>query len=163
MMLHFLVRHDANIDYAVSASKSLGCTVQISGKSLQALLSDRFFHYVTWVLRRIKSSQLDCLRNSLFNLTAKQMSKLRFSGPHKGPHDYVIKWKHFPRYWPFVRGIHRSPVNSPLKDQWRRALMFSLICACINGWVNNRETGNLGCHRTHYDVIVMSNAECMSM
>ena len=26
-------------------------------------------------------------------------------------HDDVIKWKHFPRYWPFVRGIHRSPVN----------------------------------------------------
>ena len=28
-------------------------------------------------------------------------------------HDDVIKWKHFPCYWPFVRGIHRSPVNSP--------------------------------------------------
>ena len=28
-------------------------------------------------------------------------------------HDDVIKWKHFPRYWPFARGIHRSPVNSP--------------------------------------------------
>ena len=43
-------------------------------------------------------------------------------------HDDVIKWKHFPRNWPFVRGIHRSPVNSPHKDQWRGALMFSLIC-----------------------------------
>ena len=28
-------------------------------------------------------------------------------------HDDVIKWKQFPRYWPFVRGIHRAPVNSP--------------------------------------------------
>ena len=45
-----------------------------------------------------------------------------------GVHDYVIKWKHFPRYWPFVRGIHRSRVNSPHKGQWRGALMFSLIC-----------------------------------
>ena len=54
-------------------------------------------------------------------------------------HDDVIKWKHFPRYWPFVRGIHRSPVNSPHKDQGRGALMFSLICARIYGWVNNRE------------------------
>ena len=44
-------------------------------------------------------------------------------------HDDVIKWKHFPRYWPFVRGIHRWPVNSPHKGQWRRALMFSFICA----------------------------------
>ena len=42
-------------------------------------------------------------------------------------HDDVIKWKHFLRYWPFVRGIHRSPVNTPHKGQWRGALMFSLI------------------------------------
>ena len=49
-------------------------------------------------------------------------------------HDDVIKWKHFPRYWPFVRGIHRSPVNSQHKGQWRGALMFSLIWAWINGW-----------------------------
>ena len=44
-------------------------------------------------------------------------------------HDDVIKWKYFPRYWPFVRGIHRWPVNSLHKGQWRGALMFSLICA----------------------------------
>ena len=43
-----------------------------------------------------------------------------------------IKWKHFPRYWPFMRGIHPSPVNSPLKGQWRGALMFSLLCAWIS-------------------------------
>ena len=30
-------------------------------------------------------------------------------------HDDVIKWKHFPRHWPFVRGIHPAPVNSPHK------------------------------------------------
>ena len=71
-------------------------------------------------------------------------------------HDDVIKWKHFPRYWPFVRGIHRSPVNSPHKGQWRGALMFSLICVWINGWVNNREAGDLRRYRAHYDVTVMS-------
>ena len=65
-------------------------------------------------------------------------------------HNDVIKWKHFPRYWPFVRGIHRSPVNSPHKGQWRGALMFSLICVWINGWVNNREAGDLKRHRPHY-------------
>ena len=54
-------------------------------------------------------------------------------------HNDVIKWKHFPRYWHFVRGIHRSSVNSPHKFQWRGALVFSLIYAWINGWVNNRE------------------------
>ena len=72
-------------------------------------------------------------------------------------HDDVIKWKHFPHYWPFMRGIHRSPVNSPHKGQWRGALMFSLICTRINGWVNNGEAGDLRRHRTHYDVIEMKN------
>ena len=70
-------------------------------------------------------------------------------------HDDVIKWKHFPRNWPFLRGIHRSPVNSPHKGQWRGALMFSLISVWINDWVNNREAGDLRRYRAHYDVNVM--------
>ena len=67
-------------------------------------------------------------------------------------HDDVIKWKHFPRYWPFVRGIHRSPVNSPHKGQWCGALILPLICAWISRWVNNRKAGDLRRHRAHYDV-----------
>ena len=70
-------------------------------------------------------------------------------------HADVIKWKHFARYWPFVRGIHRSPVNSPHKGQWRWALVFSLICTRINGWVYNREAGELRHHGAHYDVTAM--------
>ena len=84
-------------------------------------------------------------------------------------HDDVIKWKHFPRYWPFVRGIHRSPVNSPHKGQWRGAFMFSLICTWTNDKVNNRDAGDLRRHRVHYDVTVMfqthpcpTNAEQLS-
>ena len=73
-------------------------------------------------------------------------------------HDDVIKWKHFPRYWPSVWGIHRSPVNSPHKGQWRGALLYSLICAWINGWVNNREDGDLRRLRAHYDAIVMNSS-----
>ena len=71
-------------------------------------------------------------------------------------HDDVIKWKHFPRYWPLVRGIHRPAVNSPHKGQWRGVLMFSLICVWINGWVNNREADDLRRYRAHYDFIVMN-------
>ena len=67
----------------------------------------------------------------------------------KFAHDDVMKWKHFPRYWPFVRGIHRSPVNS----QW--SFDFFLICAWPTGWVNNREAGDLRRHRARYDVTVM--------
>ena len=67
--------------------------------------------------------------------------------------DYVIKWKHIPRHWPFVRGIQRSPVNSPHKAQWFGDLMFSMIW--INGWINNCEAGDVRHHRAHYDVIGM--------
>ena len=70
-------------------------------------------------------------------------------------HDDVIKWKHFPRYWPFAQGIHRSPVNSPHKGQWHGALMFSYICTRVNGWVNTRDAGDSRCYRTHYNAIVM--------
>ena len=42
-------------------------------------------------------------------------------------HDNIIKWKHFPRYCPFVRGIHRSSLNSNHKGQWRGALIFSFF------------------------------------
>ena len=70
-----------------------------------------------------------------------------------------LTWRHqmetFSALLALCRRIHQSPVNSSHKGQWRGALMFSLICAWINGWVNNREAGDLRRHRTHYDVIVM--------
>ena len=73
--------------------------------------------------------------------------------------DSISWWrnqmKHFPRYWPFVRGIHRFPVNSSHKGQWRGAFMFSFICAWIIRWVNTHEAGDLRRYRDHYDVIVM--------
>ena len=56
---------------------------------------------------------------------------------------------------PFVWGIHRSPVNSPHKGRLRRALMLSLIYACTNGCINDRNAGDLRRHRAHYDVTVM--------
>ena len=86
--------------------------------------------------------------NSLSKIAFKWMSQNTADDKHDG----VIKWKHFPRYWPFMRGIHRSPVNSPHEGQWRGALMFSLICVWINGWINNRQAGDLRRYLAHYDV-----------
>ena len=71
-------------------------------------------------------------------------------------HDNFIKWKHFPRNWPFVWGIHRWPVNFLHRGQWRGAFIFYLICARVNGWVNILEAGDVRRHSAHYDVIVMS-------
>ena len=73
----------------------------------------------------------------------------------------LIWWRHQMEIFPALlalcsgRGIQRSPVNSQHKGQWHGTLMFSLICAWINGWVNNREAGDLRCHLVHYDVTVM--------
>ena len=61
-----------------------------------------------------------------------------------------------PRYWPFVWGIHWSLVNSPHKGQWRGALVFSLICAWLNGWVNNREAGDLIWKIFPFDGVIVS-------
>ena len=91
---------------------------------------------------------------------------LRYGGqiyislPQSRIHDDVIKWKHFLRYWSFVWGIHRSPVNSPHKGQWRGALMFSLICVWINYRVNNRKAGDLRRYRVHCDATVILLSLC---
>ena len=50
-------------------------------------------------------------------------------------------------------------VNSPHKGQWLAALMFSFIWAWINGWINNREAGDLRHHCAHYDVTVMRTSD----
>ena len=95
----------------------------------------------------------------LFPLSQKILSLIR-SRPCHILSLTATWWRHqmetFPHYWPFVRGIHRSPMNSPHKGQWRKALMFSLICAWTNNWVNNRNAFNLRCHRAHYDVTVIN-------
>ena len=95
----------------------------------------------------LHSSFSACLLWFVFGLCSQHLPKLL--------HDDVMKWKHFPCYWTFVREIHRYPVNSPDKGQWRGALMFSLICARINARVNNGEAGDLRRHRAHYDDTVM--------
>ena len=66
----------------------------------------------------------------------------------------IIKWKHFPCHWPFVWGIHRSPVNSPHKGQWCRALMFSLMCAWTNGSTSNQDASDLRHLHAHYNITV---------
>ena len=100
------------------------------------------------------------------------------NSPHKGPvtremfpfDDVIMKWQLCCCWWYNVSwwrhqmetfsawlvlcaGNSPVPVNSPHKGQWRGALMFSLIC--MNGWVNNREAGDLRRYPVHYDVIVM--------
>ena len=101
--------------------------------------------------------QIAYLKESRLRLWNMTLRMVNFNDDNNWSHDDVIKWKHFPRYWPFVRGIHRFPVNSPHKGQWYGALVLSLICVWIHDWVNNPEAGDLRRYRAHYDVIVMQD------
>ena len=47
------------------------------------------------------------------------------------------------------------PPPPPPQGQWRGALMFSLICAWTDDWVNNRNAGDLRRHGAHYNVTIM--------
>ena len=61
----------------------------------------------------------------------------------------ALMWRHQ------MEAFSPWPVNTPHKDQWRVALMFSLICALTNAWANHRDAIDLRRDRAHYDVTVM--------
>ena len=72
--------------------------------------------------------------------------------------NYVC-WRHkvemFSTSLALREGIHhRSPVDSPHKGQWLRALMPSLVRVWTNNWAENRGTGDLRRYCDHYDVTV---------
>ena len=97
-------------------------------------------------------------------------------------HDDVIRWKHFPRYWHFTRGIHRSPkllkltrigiqkcislpASSVNQRPVTRSFDVSLTCAWTNGSANNWGASDLRRHCAHCDVSVMNkthNESCMA-
>ena len=74
-------------------------------------------------------------------------------------------WRHqmerFSALLALCAGNSPVPVNSLHKGQWRGTLMFSLIYAWINDWVNNREGGDLRRQRGHNDVIVMVTSQVL--
>ena len=117
------------------------CVLKICSKSPIKILHISF-HHISFSANPSEVQQCECcsLLKKWGFITKKEDMENR--------HDEVIKWKHFPCYWPFVRGIHH-------KGQWCGALMFSLTYAWINGWVNHGEAGDLRCHHTHCDVTVM--------
>ena len=74
-------------------------------------------------------------------------------------HDDVIKWEHFPRYWPLC-----GEFNGPRWIPHTKAsdAEFSLICVWINGWVSNDEASDLRRYRAYYDHTVMHSQLCVS-
>ena len=91
-------------------------------------IKDHYLHndYPSWLIYR--NPQRDYGDSRFFSLNI-LYDLFMHSVQRTIKHDDVINWKRFPRYWPFVWGIRRPPVNSPHKGQWRGALMYSFICA----------------------------------
>ena len=59
------------------------------------------------------------------------------------PYDDVMTWKHIPYHWPFVWGIHPSPLT---KDRWFGPLMLALLLALKSCWTNCRVFDDLRRH-----------------
>ena len=118
---------------------------------------------------KIIGKHIICIYMCMFDwstISGKHYEMILWCGQTREPHFiFVLQhskldqswWRHQMEIYSVLLAICAgdSPVNSPHKSQWRGALMFSLICAEINGWVNNRKAGYLRRHRAHYDVIVM--------
>ena len=101
------------------------------------------WHYLWWYLYDVFVSWYTKNRQILTNYSGVEWVSEWVNDWMRHDHDDVIKWKHFSRYWSFVRGIHRSPVDYLHKGQLRGALLFSLICAWRNGSANTRDAGDL--------------------
>ena len=85
-------------------------------------------------------------------IVRKLLNPLRTTWDGIYEHDDVIKWT-------FSASLAICAGNSPHKGQWRGALMFSLICVWMKGWINNRKAGDLRRYLAHYDVIVMKTCQ----
>ena len=83
---------------------------------------------------------------------------------HDSEHLPNPRWRHQMETFSALLALcaRNSPVsvNSVHKGQGRGALIFSLICARKNDWINSREAGDLRRHCGHYDAIVMSSQCC---
>ena len=111
-------------------------------KNIKSYFRKQFlgFHIATkyHMIRGIPSTilkQRPLISENVFEIFNGNINYLVSSDPADGPaklgarrvmtklwsQDDVTKWKHFPRYWPFVWGIHRRPVNSPHKGPVTRS------------------------------------------
>ena len=134
---------------------------------INEFISTHFVHIVMTTINKCMSIMLSvriemfksshnkgCLNEIAAYSMKSHLYFMKFVNTTVPQYDDVMKWKHFPRCFPFVREIHQSPVNFPYKGQKRGVLMFSLICICTNGWVNNLNVDDN--RRSHYDATVMN-------
>ena len=64
-------------------------------------------------------------------------------------HDGALKWKHFPRYWPFVRGIHQWPLDSLHNGSMIRGFDVSFDVSLRKLLNKQLKTGEIRCLGGH--------------
>ena len=117
-------RNSENDDVIITVVKirlALKEPLTFMGKLISRMTMPSLYRYIKTKPNKLISTRWDILQETYHKKTKCTVCDWRFL------HDDVIKWNHFTRYWPFVRGIHRSPVESPHKDQRRGAVKLSLI------------------------------------
>ena len=89
------------------------------------------------------------------NLGVKAWLEFCWYMPQLHYYDDVMKWKQYPRYWSFCGKFtsHRWILRTKANDA--ELCCFVWFVSWINGWVINREAGDLRRHRSPFDVIVM--------
>ena len=88
-----------------SAVISIHWSIFISSSAVSSIHAAALDHLpATWTGEETRRQPL-CSAHSL----GPQLQLRSYST--SGVHDDVIKWKHFPRYWPFVRGIGEFPAQ----------------------------------------------------
>ena len=115
-----------------------------------------FDQFQTFSFRKIELEYGVCnMTTTLFRLRCVSWWMAHQVRGNRHGHGDVIKWKHFPRYCPLCgeftghRWIPLTKVSNT--ELW----CFLWSAPWINGWVNNREAGDLRRHRVHYDAILM--------
>ena len=122
----------------------------VQGWVLQTKVSPfRQFHNFsivwTWQIKYVRDSkdQAYTFTKSQFSVTEKLTNGAWITPTPEWSSGHSSS--HFPRYWPFVRGIH-----------WMTLGFDVFFDLCLNSRLSNRDTGDLRRHRTPYDVIIMT-------
>ena len=121
-------------------------------------------YFPAYIYSRRSSKDVMVKKNNYYpTMPSYVIKKMRLYIWSRTKHDYnfcclyqIAPWWHHLRHWSFVRGIHRSPVNSTNKGQWCGFVIFSLICAWTNGGANHWDAGDFRRHGAHYDITVMT-------
>ena len=116
-----------------------------------------FLHLITTSIWRYICRNIDSKSLRPNHCCYVKMEERQIIPHHNLPNSW---WRHqmeaFSALLVICAGIQRSLVTYQHKGQWRGAsIFFFFICAEINGWVKNRDAGDLRCRLAHYDVTVM--------